>query len=138
MSMVVREFKSIGELVKFIDEEVNSYRALLAEFLRRLEDVRVRSEQEKKLKDLLKTLGVPETKKSTVIDLKDSKLIIDPTAEEESKVIEEAVERLNKNIQVLQTIRKSLEPLANLDIEAKITVVLRDGVPTSVLIKLSS
>ena len=138
MSMVVREFKSIGELVKFIDEEVNSYRALLAEFLRRLEDVRVRSEQEKKLKDLLKTLGVAETKKSTVIDLKDSKLIIDPSAEEESKVIEEAVERLNKNIQVLQAIRKSLEPLANLDIEAKITVVLRDGVPASVLIKLSS
>lgn len=138
MSMVVREFKSIGELVKFIDEEVNSYRALLAEFLRRLEDVRVRSEQEKKLKDLLKTLGVGETKKSTVIDLKDSKLIIDPSAEEESKVIEEAVERLNKNIQVLQAIRKSLEPLANLDIEAKITVVLRDGVPTSVLIRLSS
>lgn len=138
MSMVVREFKSIGELVKFIDEEVNSYRALLAEFLRRLEDVRVRSEQEKKLKDLLKTLGVGETKKSTVIDLKDSKLIIDPSAEEESKVIEEAVERLNKNIQVLQAIRKSLEPLANLDIEAKITVVLRDGVPASILIRLSS
>ncbi|MCI4461376.1 MAG: hypothetical protein JHC12_00220 [Thermogladius sp.] len=136
--MVVREFKSIGELVKFIDEEVNSYRALLAEFLRRLEDVRVRSEQEKKLKDLLKTLGVGETKKSTVIDLKDSKLIIDPSAEEESKVIEEAVERLNKNIQVLQSIRKSLEPLANLDIEAKITVVLRDGVPASILIRLSS
>jgi vacuolar-type H+-ATPase subunit I/STV1 len=138
MSMVVREFKSVGELVKFIDEEVNSYRALLAEFLRRLEDVRVRSEQEKKLRDLLKTLGVGETRKSTVIDLKDSKLIIDPSAEEESKVIEEAVERLNKNIQVLQSIRKTLEPLANLDIEAKITVILRDGIPASVLIKLGS
>ena len=136
--MVVREFISVGELVKFIDEEVNNYRAQLAEFLRRLEDVRVRSEQEKKLKDLLKTLGVGETRKSTVIDLKDSKLIIDPSAEEESKVIEEAVERLNKNIQVLQSIRKSLEPLANLDIEAKITVLLRDGIPASVLIKLSS
>jgi vacuolar-type H+-ATPase subunit I/STV1 len=138
MSMIVREFKSVGELVKFIDEEVNSYRALLAEFLRRLEDVRVRSEQEKKLRDLLKTLGVGETRKSTVIDLKDSKLIIDPSAEEESKVIEEAVERLNKNIQVLQSIRKTLEPLANLDIEAKITVILRDGIPASVLIKLGS
>uniref|UniRef100_A0A7J3Y0J6 Uncharacterized protein n=1 Tax=Thermogladius calderae TaxID=1200300 RepID=A0A7J3Y0J6_9CREN len=136
--MIVREFKSVGELVKFIDEEVNSYRALLAEFLRRLEDVRVRSEQEKKLRDLLKTLGVGETRKSTVIDLKDSKLIIDPSAEEESKVIEEAVERLNKNIQVLQSIRKTLEPLANLDIEAKITVILRDGIPASVLIKLGS
>jgi vacuolar-type H+-ATPase subunit I/STV1 len=138
MSMIVREFKSVGELVKFIDEEVNGYRALLAEFLRRLEDVRVRSEQEKKLRDLLKTLGVGETRKSTVIDLKDSKLIIDPSAEEESKVIEEAVERLNKNIQVLQSIRKTLEPLANLDIEAKITVILRDGIPASVLIKLGS
>ncbi|NAZ27296.1 MAG: hypothetical protein GU348_04015 [Thermogladius sp.] len=136
--MIVREFKSVGELVKFIDEEVNGYRALLAEFLRRLEDVRVRSEQEKKLRDLLKTLGVGETRKSTVIDLKDSKLIIDPSAEEESKVIEEAVERLNKNIQVLQSIRKTLEPLANLDIEAKITVILRDGIPASVLIKLGS
>ncbi|WP_048163062.1 hypothetical protein [Thermogladius calderae] len=138
MSMIVREFKSVGELIKFIDEQINSYRALLAEFLRRLEDVRVRSEQEKKLKDLLKNLGVAETKKSTVIDLKDSKLIIDPSAEEESKVIEETVERLNKNIQVLQSIRKTLDPLANLDIEAKITVVLRDGIPASVLIKLGS
>ncbi|AFK51149.1 hypothetical protein TCELL_0725 [Thermogladius calderae 1633] len=136
--MIVREFKSVGELIKFIDEQINSYRALLAEFLRRLEDVRVRSEQEKKLKDLLKNLGVAETKKSTVIDLKDSKLIIDPSAEEESKVIEETVERLNKNIQVLQSIRKTLDPLANLDIEAKITVVLRDGIPASVLIKLGS
>ncbi|WP_440059184.1 hypothetical protein ACSU1N_05195 [Thermogladius sp. 4427co] len=138
MSTVVREFKSVGELIKFVDEQINTHRTLLADFLRRLEDVRVRAEQERKLKDLLKSLGVAEIRKSTVIDLKESKIIIDPSSEEESKVIEEVVERLNRSIQTLQSIRKSLDPLANLDIEAKITVVLKDGVPSSILLKLSS
>lgn len=137
MSLVVREFNSLPELVKFVDEQIATYRNQLAEFLKRLEDVRVRAEQEKRLKDLLKSLGVAEGPKPVVVDLREAKLIINPSAEDESKAVEEVIERLNKNIQVLQAVRKGLEPLANVDVEAKITVILRDGIPSSILVKVA-
>ncbi|MET1160825.1 MAG: hypothetical protein ABWW65_07685 [Thermoprotei archaeon] len=134
---MVREYSSFSELVKSIDESINALKQQLADFLRRLEDARARAEREKKIKELLKKLGSgEESTRSKIVDLKEVKLFINPDAEQESKLLEEVIDRINKHLQALQTIRKSLEPFIDLDIETKITVIYREEIPTSIIIRL--
>ncbi len=139
MSSVVREYTSFAELLKSIDESLNVLKQQLAEYLRRLEDIRARSEQEKKLKELLKRLtGEESPTTGKVIDMREVKLFINPDAEQEAKLLEEIIDRINKNIQSLQSIRKTLEPLSNVEVETKIVTIYREGVPVAIIIKLSS
>jgi vacuolar-type H+-ATPase subunit I/STV1 len=139
VSSVVREYTSFAELLKSIDESLNTLKQQLAEYLRRLEDVRAKSEQEKKLKELLKRLtGEESTTTGKVIDMRDVKLFINPDAEQEAKLLEDIIDRINKSIQSLQSIRKTLEPLSNIEVETKITTIYREGVPVAIIIKLST
>ncbi|ADI31466.1 hypothetical protein [Staphylothermus hellenicus] len=139
MSAVVREFSSFADLIKSIDEELNMLKQQLADYLRRLEDIRAKSEQERRLRELLKNLtGEEQTSKGKVVDLKDVKLYVNPDAQQEATVMEEIIDRINKTIQSLQSIRKSLEPLSNVEVEAKIVVVYKEGAPSSIILKLSS
>lgn len=137
MSALVKEYTSFSELIKAIDEQLNTLRQQLAEYLRRLEDIRAKAEQEKKLKEFIKTLTGEEAPSTAgkIIDLKSVKLYINPSAENESTLLEDLIDRINKSIQALQTARKYLEPLANIDIEAKITVIYKEGIPVAILIK---
>lgn len=136
---VVREFNNFNELIKSIDDSITATRQQLAEFLRRLEDVKVKSEQDKKLKELLKRLtGEEVASAGKVVDLKDVKLFINPDSIQEARVLEEIVDKLNKSLQILQSVRKVLEPLMGLEVEAKITVVYSEGIPTSILVKFIS
>ncbi len=139
MSAVVKEFSSFGDLLKSIDNELAALRQQLGEYLRRLEDIRARSEQERKLKELLKNLtGEEPSGKGKIVDLKECKLIINPDAEQEASVMEELIDRINKAIQNLQSIRKALEPLSGVEVEAKIIVIYKEGVPTTIMLKLAS
>lgn len=139
MSSVVREYTSFSELLKSIDESLNVLKQQLAEYLRRLEDIRAKSEQEKKLKELLKRLtGEESPGGGKVIDMRDVKLFINPDAEQEARLLEEIIDRINKNIQSLQSIRKTLEPLSNVEVETKIVTIYKEGVPVAIIIKLSS
>ncbi len=137
MSAVVREFTSFSELLGSIDELLSTLRQQLGEYLRRLEDIRAKAEQERKLKEYLKSLtGEDVTKSSSkVVDLKAVKLYINPEAEDEATLLEDLIDRINKAIQNLQTVKKSLEPLASLDVEAKIVVLYKEGIPSIIMIR---
>ncbi len=137
MSALVKEYESFSALLKSIDEQLNNLRQQLANYLRRLEDVRAKAEQEKKFKEFLKTLTGEETPptQGKIVDLKDVKLYINPSAEAESALLEDLIDRINRSIQALQTARKYLEPLAGFDIEAKIVVLYKEGVPSSIIIR---
>ncbi len=138
MLNVVREYTSFPELIKSIDETLTTLKQQLAEYLRKLEDIRAKSEQEKKLRELLKKLtGEETTGTGKVVDMKDIKLFINPDAEQEARLLEEIIDRINKSIQVLQSIRKALEPLSSIEVETKITVMYREGVPVAIMIKLA-
>ncbi len=138
MSAIVKEFSSFTELLKAIDEELTTLKQQLAEYLRKLEDVRTKSEQEKKLKELLKTLtGEEAAPKGKVADLKVVKLYINPDAEQEAAVLGEIIDRVNKAVQNLQNIRKALEPLSGVEVEAKIVVVYKEGIPSIIMLKLA-
>ncbi len=138
MSAIVKEFSSFTDLLKSIDEELTTLKQQLAEYLRKLEDIRTKSEQEKKLKEVLKTLtGEEPAPKGKVADLKVVKLFINPDAEQEATVLGEIIDKVNKAVQNLQNIRKALEPLSGVEVEAKIVVVYKEGIPSIIMLKLA-
>ncbi len=144
MATEVREFSSLSEFIKFVDEKLSEYRRMLGELLRTLEDVRARAEQSTKLKNLLARLraasgeagGGGEVQPSPVIDLRGFKVAFNPTAEVELEFLEQLVESINEKISRLQTIRKELEALGGEDIEATIRAVIIDDVPRAIMIKV--
>ncbi len=138
MSQIIREFDSIGEFMKTVDEELSNMRRKLGELLRRLEELRVKVEQERKLKSLLTKLGMSQegATPSNVIELKTIRLIMNPTAEQEVVALEQAVENLNNKITALQAIKKDLEILGGIDVEVKLTTIYVDGLPRTILIRV--
>jgi len=138
VSIVVREFNSIGEFIKSVDDELSEMRRKLGELLRRLEELRVKVEQERKIKSILSKLGAATSAntQSNVVELKTIKLIMNPTAEQEVSALEQVVEMLNNKITQLQAIKKDLDVLGGMDIEVKLTAIYIDGLPKNILIRI--
>ncbi|MEM4594523.1 MAG: hypothetical protein QXU80_05765 [Zestosphaera sp.] len=137
MSSVIREFNNIAEFIKSIDEDLNDYRKKVAELLRRLEELRVKVEHERKIKSAFTKLGLtteaPEPK--NVIDLKNIKIVMNPSADQELNNLESVVESLNNKITMLTSIKKDLEVLGSLDVEVRLTAIYLEGLPKTLIIK---
>jgi len=138
MSLVVREFTSVSELIKSIDDAIADLRKILGEYLRKVEELRVRVEQENKLKSILSKLGVAATAPANELNLKTVKVYINPTSEQELTSLEAALENINAKLTQLIAMRKDLDALAPLsDLNVKITVVYVDGLPKTILLKFA-
>ncbi len=136
---IIREYSSISELLKSIDDTVAEYRRVLGELLKKTEELRVKSEQEAKLRAVLSKLGAPVTPpSSTEIGLRSIKLVINPLPQQELSLIEVAVEALNNKITALTSIKKDIEALSALgDVGIKITVIYVDDVPKNIILKFA-
>jgi len=137
MSVVYREFNNVAEFMKSIDDELGEHRKKLGELLRKLEELRVKAEQEKKIKTVLSKLGVPETAPQNIVEMKNVKLIMNPTPAQEISNLEAAIESLNAKVSQLTAIKKDLEVLGGLDVEVKLTVIYVEGLPKTVLIRFT-
>ncbi len=137
MSSMIKEFNNIAEFVKSIDEDLNDYRKKLAELLRRLEELRVKVEHERKIKAAFTKLGLATeaSEPKNVVDLKNVKIVMNPTADQELNNLESVVESLNNKITMLTAIKKDLEVLGSLDVEVKLTVIYLEGLPKTLIIK---
>jgi flagellar biosynthesis chaperone FliJ len=136
MSSVIREFNSLAEFMKYLDDEISEHRRKLGELLKRLEELRVRAEQEKKLKGVLAKLGVPESSASNEVALRNLRIIINPAASQELTALESAIESLNSRIAQLTAIRKEVEVLGGLDVEVKLAVIYVNGLPKVLLLRM--
>ncbi|MCD6428228.1 MAG: hypothetical protein J7L12_01260 [Desulfurococcales archaeon] len=138
MTTLIKEFNSISEFIKDLDTTLAEYRRRLGELLRRLEDLRVKAEHERRLKELLSKLGGSAGgATSNVIKLKTINLVMNPSPQQEIATLEEAVENLNNKITLLQTMRKDLESIANTEIEVKVSVIYIDGLPKTLFIRIT-
>lgn len=137
LSIAIREFGSIAEFTKSLDDVVSEYRRRLGEMLRRLEELRIRAEQEKKLRGVLSKLGLPESSPVNEIALRNVRVVINPSPSQELTAIETAVEALNNKITLLTAVRKELEILGSIDVEAKLIVVYVDDIPRTVVLRFS-
>ncbi|MEM1525500.1 MAG: hypothetical protein QW775_03715 [Ignisphaera sp.] len=137
MAATIKEFTNLNEFMKSVDDTLAEYRRRLGEMLRRLEELRVKSEQEKKLRSLLGRLGIPESTPTNEVELRNIRIIVNPSPSQELSALESAVEAINNKITLLTAVRKELEVLSGLDVGAKITVVYVDDVPRTVVLKLT-
>ena len=137
MTTLIKEFNGISEFIKDLDSTLAEYRRRLGELLRRLEDLRVKAEQERRLKELLSKLGGSAgAATANVIKLKTINLVMNPSPQQEISALEEAVENLNSKITTLQTMRKDLEMIANTEIEVKVSAIYVDGLPKTLFIRI--
>jgi len=137
LSIVIKEVSSFKDILKMIDDTIALLKQQLAENLKKLEDARVRAEQVKKLRETFKNLlGEEVLVSGKEIDLKDAKILINPDPLTELKAIEEAIEKINTTILTLQNLRKSLEPWTTVEVPSRITVVVKEGIPVTILLKL--
>jgi hypothetical protein len=135
MSSMVKEFSNVGEFMKYIDDSIAELRRRLGEMLKKIEELRVRVEQEKKLRGVLSKLGLPETVSQNEITLRNIKIVVNPVPAQELTAYEAAVESLNNKIMLLTAIRKEVEILGNIDVEIKLTVIYSDDIPKIVLLR---
>lgn len=138
MSTLTREFPSVGELLKSLDDLIAEYRRVLGELLRKIEELRVKSEQETKLRGVLSKLGLPAGPTPNVVDFRNVRILINPFPQQELSSLESAVEALNSKITTLTAIRKDLEILSGIGNGGlKITVVFIDDLPKNIILKFT-
>lgn len=137
LPVVVKEYSNVAELLKSIDDVISDLRKTLGEYLRRIEELRVKVEQETKLKAVLGKLGLSTAPPPNELSLRNVRVVVNPTAEQELGSLEAALESLNAKLTQLTSIRKDLDVLSSLgDTSVKITVIYVDGVPKSVFIRI--
>jgi len=136
VSTSVREFESISEFLKSVDEAISEYRKRLGELLRKLEELRVKAEQEKKLRAVLSKLGLSETTVANEVALRNVRIVVNPTAMQELAAMEAAAEALNNKVALLTAVRKELEILGGIEVGAKLSVVYVDDVPRTIVLRL--
>ena len=137
---MIREFTNVKDLIAYIDGKLTEYRKIFGDVLRYVEDLRRRTESQKKIQSLLAKIGVEPRVSSAVaeVDLKSFKLSINPTPEAELRYYERYLEDLNQKIAKLASIRKDLDAIsAELsDLGGKITVIFKDDVPEILLLRI--
>ncbi len=134
-STEIKEFNSVAEFIKDIDEDIAELRRRMGDLLKKLEELRIKAEQEKKIKELLGKLGVKSEVVTNTVSLRGLTLIFNPTAEQEQTALEVAVENLNNKLTTLQTLRRELEVVGGVELITKIRVIYVDGVPRAAMFR---
>lgn len=135
MVTTIKEFGSLSDFIKSLDETIASYRKLVGELLRKLEELRIRAEQEKQVRALLTRLGLSETPRVNEVDVKGVKLIYNPSLSQELTSIETIVESINSKIATLSSIRKEFEAFSGVDLKMKVVAIYIDDIPKTVLLR---
>jgi len=133
----IREFPNVREFISYIDKEVDVLRKALSEVLKEVEELRAKAEKARKLRETLARIveGLEKTG-SREVDLKDIKLVINPTVEDEARLMEDLISDMQERILTFQKVRKAIEPLMELgELPAAIKVVFKDGKPLKLLLR---
>ncbi|RLG75027.1 MAG: hypothetical protein DRO23_05095 [Thermoprotei archaeon] len=137
MVLEIREFPNVREFISYIDKEVDVLRKALSEVLKEVEELRAKAEKARKLRETLARIveGLEKTG-SREVDLKDIKLVINPTVEDEARLMEDLISDMQERILTFQKVRKAIEPLMELgELPAAIKVVFKDGKPLKLLLR---
>ena len=137
MVLEIREFPNVHEFISYIDKEVDVLRKALSEVLKEVEELRAKAEKARKLRETLARIveGLEKTG-SREVDLKDIKLVINPTVEDEARLMEDLISDMQERILTFQKVRKAIEPLMELgELPAAIKVVFKDGKPLKLLLR---
>jgi hypothetical protein len=139
-SLEFKAFNTPDELKKFLDDEIGRIRTLLGDYLRRLEENRIKAERLKKAQEaIVKLAGEKQVAsfEGREIDLSGLRVLVNPSLRQETEVLEDVVKSLQDKLNIIQKIRKALDPLASFEEGiVTITTVMSDNIPVKIMIHL--
>jgi hypothetical protein len=138
----LKEYGSVNEIVKALDDKINLTKTMLGEYLRRLDEIRSLAERSKKVRDLVTKLAGKKTGTSSPlgeISLGGLNIVLDTNPLQELTAIEEAVKSQQDRLLMLQKAREGLKWADQLEDAdgLKFMVLESDGVPARILLKIS-
>ncbi|MEM4461539.1 MAG: hypothetical protein QW695_01535 [Candidatus Bathyarchaeia archaeon] len=137
MVVEVRGFERFQDFIESIDSEVTRLKALLGDYMRRVESVKARAEKHLKVQGAISKIAKKKLPEGEVIDLKGVEALINPSPKQELDILLEAMQSVQDRINQLENIKKSVsvfQEAQSLDIP--IEVVYRDGIPKTIIVRM--
>ncbi|MCI0558984.1 MAG: hypothetical protein MN733_10850 [Nitrososphaera sp.] len=131
MTITISFFETIPEFKKYVEHSITETKTQLGSHLSQTEEVRQRYDKSRKHYDTLKkfTGGKQEVPKNTKqMEVAGFKVLVNPSAEYELTLMEEAVSTLQERLDAFEK-TKELFPVVAED-GMKIGVVLNEGIPS--------
>jgi hypothetical protein len=138
----LKEYESVNEIVKALDDKINLTKNMLGQYLRRLDEIRALAERSKKVRDVVNKLAGKKTGAANTlgeITVGDLNVVLDANAFHELTAIEDAVKSQQDRLLMLQKAREGMKWVDQLEDAdgLKFMVLESDGVPARILLKIS-
>ena len=138
----LKEYESVNEIVKALDNNINLTKNMLGQYLRRLDEIRSLAERSKKVRDIVtKLAGKKAAAANTLgeITVGNLNVVLDANPFHELTAIEEAVRSQQDRLLLLQKAREGMKWVDQLEDAdgLKFMVLESDGVPARILLKIS-
>jgi hypothetical protein len=138
----LKEYESVKEIVKALDDRINLTKTMLGEYLRRLDEIRSLAERSKKVRDIVtKLAGKKAAAANTLgeINVGDLNVVLDANPFHELTAIEDAVKSQQDRLLMLQKAREGMKWVDQIEDAdgLKFMVLENDGVPARILLKIS-
>ena len=138
----LKEYESVKEIVKALDDNINLTKNMLGQYLRRLDEIRSLAERSKKVRDIVTKLAGKKTAAANTlgeISVGDLNVVLDANPFHELTAIEEAVRSQQDRLLLLQKAREGMKWVDQLEDAdgLKFMVLESDGVPARILLKIS-
>jgi uncharacterized coiled-coil DUF342 family protein len=134
MAIAVTVYNSAPEFKDYVEKTIAQTKEALGEHMKSIEEIRKKYEKTKKRYDTLKKLtGKAEVAKDTKqLDVGGFKVLVNPTADYELTLMEEAITSLQEKLNLFEKAKEMFPAL--IDESMKVGVVLNDGVPTGFML----
>jgi len=134
VTIAVTLFNSAPEFKAYVEKTITESKVTLGDHMKSIEGIRKKYEKTKKRYDTLKKLtGKSEVAKDTKqLDIGGFKVLVNPTAEYELTLMEEAIASLQEKLNLFEKTREMFPAL--IDESMKVGIVLNDGVPTGFML----
>ena len=136
----ITQFDNVSTLLQHLDAKISELRTQLGDYLRKLENMKVKAETMLKFESLLGELAKGAGGATTggkELELGPVKVLINPSPKQELELMIDVVRSLQDRIVTLEKIRKSIEPLSKLsDIELTLEVIFRNSIPSQIIIRM--
>jgi hypothetical protein len=138
----LKEYASVKEIVKVLDDNINLTKNMLGEYLRRLDEIRSLAERSNKVRNIFfKLAGKKADAANTLgeITVGNLNVVLDANPFHELTAIEDAVKSQQDRLLMLQKAREGMKWMDQIEDAdgLKFMVLESDGVPARILLKIS-
>jgi len=132
------QFDSVRDMLEYLSNEISKTKTLLGDLLRRVEEDKAKADIMNQIESLLaEVAGRPARPPEAQLELGGIKIYINPSPKAELDLLLDVLRSVQQRVVQLERAKKSLEPLSKIEgAGIKVTLILENGVPKHVLIKI--